>query len=467
MTNLSVNGIDGSSGDYLLPDATVKSVARLARGEPSAAPTDDRKMASLRTTKRHLGLTLDLQDLAEAGWGVVFHREADPAVREALAPLLALRRSQAGDRYREYTGDAGFSGEESVSTWLGQPPRQKALGTVDPRKVPYYLLLIGGPDAIPFAFQYVLNVTYAVGRLAFDTPADYARHALAIVAHETLRAPSRRRMAFFGTSHPFDAATELSSGKLVEPLLAELKANGGKEWAFDAMLREKATKANFASLLKAGTAPSLLFTATHGMGYPNGHANQRAWQGALLCQDWPGKLRSRGPVDPSMFYSGDDVGDTTSVEGGIVFSFACYGGGTPRVDDYPAPDGGVVKQIAPAPFVARLPQQLLAAAGGPALAMVAHVERAWSCSFTTTEAGADITSFRTTFGELMAGATLGSAMDAFRERFAQESGMLASRLDDIRLDAHVSDDDLASNWTAQRDARSFVLFGDPAVRLHV
>jgi len=466
MTKLSVNGIDGHSGDYLLPDATVDSVARLARGEPPAPSTDDRRMASLRTMAPHLGLALDLQDLAEAGWGVVFHREADPAVREALSPLLALRRSQAGDRYREYVGDEGYWGTEPVSTWLGQPPRNKGLGSVDPRRVPYYLLLVGGPDAIPFPFQYVLNVTYAVGRLAFDTPADYARYASAIVAHETIRAPSRRRMAFFGTSHPFDTATELSSGKLVEPLLAELKTNGGKDWSFDTMLRADATKANLASLLKAGTAPSLLFTATHGMGYPNGHANQRAWQGALLCQDWPGRLQSRGPIDPSMFFSGDDVGDTTSVEGGIVFSFACYGGGTPRMDDYPAPDGAV-KQIAPVPFVARLPQRLLSASGGPALAMVAHVERAWSCSFTTTDAGADITSFRTTFDELMTGATLGSAMDAFRERFAQESGMLASRLDDIRLDAHVPDDDLASNWTAQRDARSFVLFGDPAIRLHV
>ncbi|NID14087.1 C25 family cysteine peptidase [Luteibacter yeojuensis] len=466
MTSLSVNGIDGSNGDYLLPDATVDSVARLARGEPSAMPTDDRTMASLRMTTPHLGLSLDLQNLAEAGWGVVFHREADPAVRDALSPLLALRRSQAGDRYKEYAGDAGFWGDEKVSTWLGHPPRQKGLGPVDPRKVPYYLLIVGGPAAIPFDFQYVLNLTYAVGRLAFDTPAEYARYAAAVLAHETVRAPSRRRMAFFGTSHPFDTATELSSGNLVEPLLAELKTDGGKDWNFDAMLREDATKANLASLLKAGTAPSLLFTATHGMGYPNGHANQRAWQGALLCQDWPGMLRSRGQVDPAMFYSGDDVGETTSVEGGVVFSFACYGGGTPRMDDYPAPEG-VVKQIAPVPFVARLPQRLLAAAGGPALAMVAHVERAWSCSFTTTDAGADVTAFRTTFDELMTGATLGSAMEAFRQRFAQESGMLASRLDDIRLDAHVPDDDLASNWTAQRDARSFVVFGDPAVRLYV
>jgi hypothetical protein len=58
-------------------------------------------------------------------------------------------------------------------------------------------------------------------------------------------------------------------------------------------------------------------------------------------------------------------------------------------------------------------------------------------------------------------------MDAFRGRFAQESGVMAEQLEDIRLNARVPDNELASHWTAQRDARSFVLFGDPAVRLYV
>jgi hypothetical protein len=35
---------------------------------------------------------------------VVFHESTPDAVREALRPLLELRRAQAGNRYKEFEG---------------------------------------------------------------------------------------------------------------------------------------------------------------------------------------------------------------------------------------------------------------------------------------------------------------------------------------------------------------------------
>ena len=51
--------------------------------------------------------------------------------------------------------------------------------------------------------------------------------------------------------------------------------------------------------------PAVLLTASHGMGWPKGHANQLAAQGALLCQDWTGF----GAVQPSQYLAAADVAD--------------------------------------------------------------------------------------------------------------------------------------------------------------
>ena len=468
------NGINGATGDYLQPPMTPREVAELARGDPR----DEGFVAALRRwielfTGDHLGPRegIDPRDLSQAGWGVVFPRDAGGEIREALGELLDHRRRQATRRhqhyYREFQDDDGYRpGEEK---WDFLDRHDAGFGPADPDNVPYYLLLVGDPESIPYRFQYQLDVEYAVGRLCFETAEEYAAYARSVVASESpgkegdgATAPT---VVFFGVRNPDDQATQQSADFLVEPL-AETVARRNSNWQLRVMLAEEATKERLARLLGDET-PALLFTASHGLAFPCGDRRQQPHQGAILCQDWPGPQSWKKGIPEEFYFAGDDLGSDVQLAGLIVFHFGCYGAGTTRLEAYAHRHGGAPKTVAPRDFAARLPLRLLGQPRGGALAVVAHIEQCWGFSYLGLEGGERLQTFESTLERLLRGYPVGSAMDYFNRRYAELSTALSAELKSVRYGKKVDQRQLTRLWTAENDARSYVILGDPAVRLPV
>lgn len=455
---LILNGIDGSSGEYLLPPMTPRQILEILR-----------RRNRIVEFRRGVPPGVDAGDIASSGWGVVFPAGRDPAVRDALEPLLEHRRAQATRlderRFRVFEGHDGYLPGMSKDDFLrthGTGP-----GVVDPDRVPYHLLLVGSPSEIPFRVQEQLDIQHSVGRLCFETSEEYARYAEGVVAAETGEVRRPRRATFFGVANPGDRATRLSAERLVRPLAERL---AGLEEGWEVATRigpGEATKAELTRLVGGKDGPALVFTASHGMGFPSTDPRQRVHQGALLTQEWPGPQRWSGPVPEAHYFSADDVGSRDHFGGLVTFCFACYGAGTPERDDFAhRTPQAAPRRLAPEPFVSRLSQRLLGHPGGSALATIGHVDRAWGYSFLWGDQ-AQLGVFEAALRLLLRGQPVGAAMEWFGQRYAELSADVTAALQAADYGERIDPEEVIALWTANNDARAYVVVGDPAVRLAV
>lgn len=460
-------GVSAESGQPL-PEASIEAL-KAALHESAAAPEAKALEARAHPPEEAAFAAVgevDPQDLAQTGWAILFGPGIDPKIKQALQPLLDLRKADVGGTlYKEFEGDDGYRNGDTALSWLKR--KNVRLDIVDPLLgIPFYLLIVAPPESVPFEFQYTLDLYWAVGRLWFDKVDEFRQYAESIVAYEkAAKLQTTRHLALFAPRHDFDRATQLFVKQVAEPMVngTDVHQPVGKrqKYKLHACLADAAEKKTLNDLLIGKGPhgiPAMLFTGSHGMEFKAGDARQKECQGALVCQDWEGF----GAIGSDVWFSAKDLPKSAKLHGMIPFIFACHGGGCPRLDNY-SRQNSEKRVMAETPILARLPQAMLAHPDGGALAVLAHVERAWAYSFRSDRGGPQIQGFRDVIARILRGERIGQATDAFNTRWAALSTELSERQNDSDEEADPSE--LASLWIARDDARNYIILGDPAVRL--
>jgi len=461
---LLVHGPTGKAAPVLPPE----SLPHLSGDLPGAA------QRAIDST--HLGTDSsvgDPDDLTQTGWCIVFASDADPAIKAQLQPLIDLRRKQVNDdhMFQVFEGnDGGVRPNQTADDWI-QYRGVSLTAKVDPTAgLPYYVLLVGQPDRIPFEFQNLLKMQWAVGRLAFDNIEDYGRYAQAVVQYEDPgRIPvQRRNAAVWVTCNDGDIATSVLTNAICPNFVDSPKplGSGAAKFSLDAFTsstQKQATKQQLIDILRGnvpGGPPAVFFTGSHGVEYPmTDPALQRRMQGSLLTQEWV----PDASAGPNNLFSAEDVPADAKLQGTMAFLFACYSGGCPVNNNYYFnPDGSKIP-IAPAPLVAALPQALLSRG---ALAVIAHVDMAFPYSFQDVTGTPQLQAVRDPLTYLMLGRRAGYAVDSLSDRWSR----LCSQL--IEADANTAAVPLSpaartSLTIARDDARNYIVLGDPAAQLRV
>jgi len=470
LKEIYANGIDGTTGDYSLPPMSSAALAGIIKGESAAENLNELQFKKNRPVDSPVSEAVqDPTDLSQAGWAVVFPAAMDEkrraAIKEALKPLLDHRRAKAGDLYRVFEGETGYQPPESKADFCKRQSPEIKRGPARPEQMPFYVLLVGSPEEIPYEFQFQLDVMRGVGRLDFANDLEaYARYAQNVVAAESGAVKLPRKAAFFSVRNSGDDATLISDCYLARPLLANLqqpKLQGEipLKFAWDLNLAPSGEKAELARLLSGKEqTPALLFTASHGMVFSSMEQQFRE-QGALLCQRW-----SRGaPLLRDDYFAAEDLGNA-NLMGLVAMFFACFGLGTPRFDYFTHPRAAARMPIAPRNFTSALPNRMLRQG---ALAVIGHVDRAWGHSFISPGDNVEIEAFVTALRKLLNGDPIGLATDpSFNLKYADMTTTLSEVLQELQYNpGYLGDEELVRLWTANNDTRSYAVLGDPAVHI--
>ena len=407
--------------------------------------------------------TVDLGEPRAAGWTFLVN-EQDPnrsQIVDILRPLAIHRRMAKPLEPLLYRG------EPAEEWWFWLLENYSSLGGKRP---PHYVLIVGGPEQIPFKFQSLLQSAAAVGRVEFDSLQDLEAYVNKVLRLENEDTPVTTREAIiFAPDGGLQDPTYFSRLYMAKPLADEIK---DKLW-FDAkpILGSEATKQNLVAALR-GARPALVYVASHGLGAPNATPEiQKAVQGAICCQ-----RSGHQPADEWLFTADDVPKSEPFLEGSVLFQFACFGYGTPAESDFMHWLGRPGLN-ASSDFIAALPKALLAHPRGP-VGFIGHLDTAWLHGFADPDNPqildrwhSRIEPFVEAVRTILRASPVGLALANMSKRYDICNALLTGTVDRLRKKKLKVTPEfeiaLASTFITRSDAQNYMIFGDPAARLRI
>lgn len=419
----------------------------------------------------------DPNDLFLQRWGIL--APAGPRGDRLLAlvePLIRRRREQQrGEPPKVFRVPPKLSQSEAAR-WKKEVFRPQRDLDVE---LPRYQLVLGDLDEVPLAVQQVQATDGYVGRIAFPSDEGFEAYVDKLLRWEDHAAPAREGHAIFYTVHDQTHATRVGYDALVRPCLeaCRQRRERGQLDADSLVDRGHERTPDPGELLAVARTdrPSVLLSLSHGEGPPRAgwrsDEHQRRRQGAM-------SFGRSGQL------TGDDLGRGAFMPGGVWLMMACFGAGSPEASAYHpwlvelAGQGGyrgdpsaVLAGIpSERPFVARIPQQVLANPDGP-LAFLGHVDLAWTYSFRELDGGASNRPAKL-MGVLRSILKRDRIGIGFRElyRFFEQVNTELLALERDAAAGRIARDHAlqlrrSHLWMLREDLSAYVLLGDPAVRL--
>lgn len=423
-------------------------------------------------------------DLPLQRWGLVVPEgdEGDRMV-EALSALIRFREAEQGAKAHIFRVPPNMDAKASVR-WKNQVYWSEKIPNAER---PLYLLLLGDLHQTSIELQHSLANATIVGRVHFTNDTGrtnfdaYAAYADKVVRFAQKKTEIVSPNLLFYVARDGTPATQVGRSKLIEPLLSESN---------DAKQLENSSANEVTSIvgktvhefLEAGKSlhPSVLFTVSHGLGAPRG-----GWK--TPEEQWAGQGAMSIAQDEKL--TAEVLRGQTFLPGGLWFFLACFGAGTPSSSVYAAWLDALAKQGVPGaasataaalqnlprsgerPFLAKLPQVALSNPEGP-LAVIGHVDLAWTFSFTGGKMFSESrkSRFSSMIDVMVRGSRVGVALDALLDFYRESNDALTAQMQ-LEADGQGSLETAADRvergqlWMLRNDLRGYILLGDPAARL--